>query len=214
MKALDVRDLGRIGYPEAFALQKELVARRIAEQIPDTLLLLEHPPVITMGKSAADEDILVEKSVLEAAGATVHRINRGGEATYHGPGQLVGYVIIHLYEKERALRSFIRNLEEVFIRVLSEYRVDADRDDAHRGVWVQDEKITAIGIAVSQRVTMHGFAFNVSTDLSHFGWIVPCGIRDRGQTSLERLLGRSVPMVEAKKTVTTAFIDVFGYTST
>ncbi len=214
MKTLDVRDLGLIGYPEAFALQQELVAHRIAEQIPDTLLLLEHPPVITMGKSAADEDILVEPSVLEAAGATVHRINRGGEATYHGPGQLVGYAIIHLYEKERALRSFIRNLEEVFIRVLSVYGIDAGRDDAHRGVWVRDEKITAIGIAVSHRVTMHGFAFNVSTDLSHFRWIVPCGIRDRGQTSLERLLGRSVPMVEAKKAVTTAFIDVFGYTST
>ncbi len=209
---LRVCDTGRIGYDEALQMQRQAVASRQREEIPDTLFLLEHPPVITMGKSAADSDILVEHGVLEAAGATVHRIERGGETTYHGPGQLVGYVIFHLYQHQRKLKRFIANLEEVFIRVLaSEYGITARRDDEHRGVWVGNEKIAAIGIAVKEAVTMHGFAFNVAPDLTHFDWIIPCGITDRGQTSLQRLVGHPPEMDLVKDAVVTAFVEVFGY---
>lgn len=211
---LDVRRLGRIGYQEALDLQIELVEMRRAEQIPDTLLLLEHPPVITMGRSAVDSDILAPTQELERAGARVFHITRGGETTYHGPGQLVGYVIANLYEHQRQLKRFIRNLEQVFIRLLDdEYSITAGRDEEHRGVWVGSEKITAIGIAVSRGITMHGFAFNVSTDLSHFGWIIPCGIPDRGQTSVNALTGRHVSLADASDAVVRAFQPVFGYSS-
>ena len=210
---LDVRDLGRIGYQEALSLQQELVGQRQREEISDTLLLLEHPPVITMGKSAADSDILVPQETLEAAGAEVHRIGRGGETTYHGPGQLVGYVIVHLYNHQRSLKRFIRNLEEVFVRFLGEhYGIEAHRDDEHRGVWVGNEKITAIGISIHHGVTMHGFAFNVNPNLSHFDWIIPCGITDRGQTSVARLAGdESIGLAEVKPGLVDAFRAVFGY---
>ena len=209
---LRVCDLGRIGYDDALELQRNAVERRRREEIPDTLYLLEHPPVITMGKSASDEDILASPGILREAGATVHHIERGGEATYHGPGQLVGYVIFHLYQHQRRLRKFIENLEEVFIRLLDrEFGITAGRDSEHRGVWVGNEKITAIGIAIKQAVTMHGFAFNVAPDLSHFDWIIPCGIRDRGQTSLEQLLGTAPDMDEVKDAVVRTFMDVFGH---
>lgn len=209
---LRICDIGRIGYEEALEMQRQAVAKRQAEEIPDTLYLLEHPPVITMGKSAVDEDILAAPEVLTAAGATVHYIERGGETTYHGPGQLVGYVIFHLYQHQRKLKKFVENLEEVFIRLLGEdFGVVAGRDPEHRGVWVGKEKICAIGIAVKQAVTMHGFAFNVAPDLSHFDWIVPCGIRDRGQTSLERLLGHAPNPEMVKDAVAQSFAQLFGY---
>ncbi|TVQ35286.1 MAG: lipoyl(octanoyl) transferase LipB [Spirochaetaceae bacterium] len=211
---LNVQRLGRVGYQQALDLQLKLVEQRRSEQIPDTLLLLEHPPVITMGRSALDSDILAPADELERAGATLHRISRGGETTYHGPGQLVGYIIANLYEHQRRLKRFIGNLEQVFIDLLAErYSVSAGRDEHHRGVWVRDEKIAAIGIAVNRGITMHGFAFNVHTDLSHFGWIVACGITDRGQTSLERLTGRTVSLSEAGSAVVEAFGRVFGYDS-
>lgn len=209
---LIVRDLGRMAYDEALQLQYQLVSERQAEQIPDTLLLVEHPPVITMGRRAPESDILVPIPELERRGVTVHRITRGGEATYHGPGQLVGYTIINLYNHQRKLRQFIEQMEEIFIRSLNrDYGVSAGRDDEHRGVWVGDAKITAIGIAVSRSVTMHGFAYNVNPDLSHFDWIVPCGITDRGVTSLERLMGQKVDFEEAKAHVVEQFCEVYGY---
>ncbi len=209
---LHVREMGRMDYEPALELQRRMVQQRQQDEIPDTLLLLEHPPVITMGKSAPESHILTDLRTLEKAGATVHYIERGGEATYHGPGQLVGYTIFNLYQHQRRLRRFIENLEEVFIRLLeSEFGITAGRDDTHRGVWVGNEKITAIGIAVKQAVTMHGFAFNVAPDLSHFEWIVPCGISDRGQTSLGRLLGRDPDMAEVREAVVRTFAEVFGY---
>jgi len=209
---IEIRDLGHIDYERALALQLDLVAQRQQEKIGDTLLLLEHPPVITLGKSASENDILVPRSTLEAAGATVHRITRGGETTYHGPGQLVGYLIINLYEHQRSLKRFVYNLEQVFINLLSEeYGIQAGRDEEHRGVWVGTEKITAIGIAISHGVTMHGFAFNVNTDLSHFQWIIPCGITDRGQTSVATLLGRPVEMPVIKERLSRHFKRQFGY---
>lgn len=209
---LRICDIGRIGYDEALEMQRRAVTQRQREEIPDTLYLLEHPPVITMGKSAVEADILASREDLAAAGATVHYIERGGETTYHGPGQLVGYVIFHLYQHQRKLKKFVENLEEVFIRLLAaDFGVEAGRDPEHRGVWVGNEKIAAIGIAVKEAVTMHGFAFNVAPDLSHFGWIIPCGIRDRGQTSLERLLGHTPNPEMVKDAVAESFAEVFGY---
>lgn len=211
-EALSIHDLGLIAYPDALALQRRLLKQRQAGSIPDTLLLLEHPPVITMGRSAIEADILATPAQLAAAGASVEYIERGGETTYHGPGQLVGYVILDLRRHLRSLKRFVHLLEEVFINVLQDhYHITADRDEEHRGVWVNDEKITAVGIAVQQRVTFHGFAFNVNTDLSHFAWIVPCGITDRGQTSLEKLTGRTQDMGRVKKEIGQALAHVFGY---
>jgi len=141
---LTVRDVGRMGYGEALELQLRLVEERREETIGDTLILVEHPPVITMGRKATDADILVPVAQLEASGVEIHRITRGGEATYHGPGQIVGYAIINLYNHQRKLRQFVERMEEVFIRLLAEhYGIEAGRDDEHRGVWVGDEKITA-----------------------------------------------------------------------
>ncbi|MFW5743965.1 MAG: lipoyl(octanoyl) transferase LipB [Spirochaetota bacterium] len=209
---LTVRDVGRMAYDEALALQYRLVEERREERVGDTLVLVEHPPVITMGRKAGDADILAPLPVLEEAGVTIHRITRGGEATYHGPGQIVGYAIINLYNHQRKLRLFVERMEELFIRLLDRhYRIAAGRDDEHRGVWVGDRKITAIGIAVTRAITMHGFAFNVAPDLSHFDWIVPCGIRDKGVTSLERELGRRPDMETVKSQVVESFCDVYGY---
>jgi lipoyl(octanoyl) transferase len=209
---LAVRDLGRIGYGEALSLQHHMVAQRQAGEIPDTLLLLEHPPVITMGRSATDADILASDETLRNAGATVERIERGGETTYHGPGQLVGYLIFDLRKHLRSLKRFIYLVEEVFILVLRDhYGIDADRDMEHRGVWVGREKITAVGIAVQQKVTFHGFAFNVNTDLSHFDWIVPCGITDRSQTSLQKLTGTMQDMDVVQGHVAQAVAELFGF---
>ena len=209
---LTVRDLGSMSYGPALDLQLELVEKRQREEIQDTLLLVEHPPVITMGRKAEDSDILVPRSELEAQGVEIHRITRGGEATYHGPGQIVGYTIINLYNHQRKLRRFIENMEQVFIRLLSKhYGVAAGRDDEHRGVWVGDEKITAIGISVSRGVTMHGFAFNVDPDLGHFDWIIPCGIRDKGVTSLGKLTGTTPDLAVVREQVVESFADVFGY---
>ena len=192
MLELAVRDVGTMRYGEALDLQLRLVEERRAELIPDTLIIVEHPPVITMGRKATDADILVPIDQLASQGVEVHRITRGGEATYHGPGQIVGYAIINLYNHQRKLRQFVERMEEIFIRLLDRhYGIDAGRDDEHRGVWVDAEKITALGIAVTRGITMHGFAFNVDPDLSHFSWIIPCGIRDRGVTSLARVLAAS-----------------------
>ena len=212
---LRVHDVGRMGYAEALDLQLRLVEQRRAEQIDDTLILVEHPPVITMGRKATDSDILATPDVLAASRVEIHRITRGGEATYHGPGQIVGYTIINLYNHQRKLRLFIERMEEVFIRLLERhYGISAGRDDEHRGVWVGEAKITAIGIAVTRAITMHGFAFNVSPDLSHFDWIVPCGIHDRGVTSLERLTGTRPDLAVVKEQVVESFCEVYGYERT
>ena len=209
---LTIRDVGRMGYGDALELQLRLVEERRSEAITDTLVLVEHPPVITMGRSATDADILMPRAELERAGVEIHRITRGGEATYHGPGQIVGYAIINLYNHQRKLRLFVERMEEVFIRLLAKhYGITAGRDDEHRGVWVGDSKITAIGIAVTRAITMHGFAFNVAPNLAHFNWIIPCGLRDRGVTSLERLLGRTPDYETVKQQVVESFCEVYGY---
>ena len=211
-KIIDVRDLNQIAYDEALRLQHTLIRQRQNDAIPDTLLLLEHPAVITLGRRADVTDVLVDPADLRRRGIDIHRIERGGEVTYHGPGQLVGYLIIHLYERHRRLRQFIHNVEETCIRMLHDnYAIEAGRHQHHRGVWVGNEKIAAIGITVTGGVTMHGFALNVNVDLRPFGWIVPCGIRDLGQTSMQKVLGHSVPMADIKRAIVHHFENIFDY---
>ena len=212
MGELAVYDCGVIEYAPALELQRKLQAARGEEKIRDTLLLLEHPPVITMGKSAVNEHLLADETILATAGAKVEWIERGGETTYHGPGQLVGYAIFNLYERHRSIKRFVRNMEQVFIDLLAEdYGIEAGRDPEHPGVWVGKEKITALGISIRNRVTMHGFAFNVAPNLDHFNWIVPCGITDRGQTSLEKLIGETPDMAQIKGEVAGKFRELYEF---
>lgn len=213
---LNVCRLGRIGYGEALALQEKLVALRQQGRIADTLLLLEHPPVITLGVRGDEANILLPQEKLREMGVEIHRVGRGGDVTYHGPGQIVGYPIVDLREQGRDIKRFVWNVEEVFIRLLGErFGIKADREEKkYTGVWVGGDKITAIGIAVKSWVTMHGFAFNVNTDLTHFRWINPCGLLDRGVTSLEKLLGRNMDFDEMNGIVAEYFASVFGAEAT
>jgi lipoyl(octanoyl) transferase len=189
--------LGLIDYTDALEIQRKLIKLRQDGKIKDTMLLLEHPPVITLGRRALEANILMPKEFFKTRGIDICEIERGGDVTYHGPGQLVGYPILNLNDYGRDVRQFVSNIEEIFIRLLSsEYGIDAGRNLEHTGVWVGDEKITAIGFAVKKWVTMHGFAFNVNTDMSHFNWIVPCGIKDKGVTSLQSLVDKNIDMNE------------------
>ncbi len=205
-----VEQLGMVDYAEALRLQQERVAERKGGAIPDTLLLLEHSHVYTLGRNARREHLLVSRARLEELGAQVFETDRGGDITYHGPGQLVGYPIFNLTVHGRDLGRYMRSLEEVFIRVADGFGVRAGRVKGAPGVWVGNDKLVAMGIHVSRWVTSHGFAFNVSTDLGYFEAIVPCGLRDRGVTSLEKLLGRAVPMDVAVERVVEHFGRVFG----
>jgi lipoyl(octanoyl) transferase len=208
---LNVCNLGLIEYGEALALQETLVEKRQQGLIGDTLLLLEHPPVLTLGVRGDEANILASREELEAAGVTIFRVGRGGDVTYHGPGQVVGYPILDLSTHGRDIKRFVWNVEEVFVRLLQqEFGIEAGRgEQKYTGVWVGDEKITAIGIAVKRWVTMHGFAFNVNTDLSHFGWINPCGLTDRGVTSLQKLTGRMQDFERVTQLVAEYFASVF-----
>ena len=211
MREIQVRRLGVISYAEGLEIQKELVEQRKAGQIPDQLLLLEHPPVITLGVKTRNDrsNIVASPSVLEAEGVEVFETGRGGDVTYHGPGQLVGYPIIDLKPDRCDVHAYVRDIEEVMIRAAASFGVQAERLPGLTGAWVGNEKLAAIGVRIAKWVTSHGFAFNVNTTLSHFDFIVPCGISDKGVTSLERLLGRSVPMAEVEGAVERAFRDVF-----
>lgn len=210
-RRLSVIEAGTVAYRTALDLQHRMVERRLAGEIDDSLILLEHPPVITMGRSAERSDVLASDAVLAAAGATIETIERGGEVTYHGPGQLVGYAIIDLGAHLRSLKRYVDGMEQLFIDYLATLGVAAERDADHRGVWIGLDKITAIGIAVQRRVTYHGFAFNVTTQLDHFDWIVACGLRDRGQTSLERLVDPVPDIATVRRAVGTHFAETFGY---
>jgi lipoate-protein ligase B len=189
-------DLGTRDYLEAWSLQKRLVELRADDRIPDVLLYVEHPHVITLGrKSNADQDLLVRGR------APVYEIERGGEATYHGPGQLVGYPIFKLQEGERDLHRFLRHQEEALIRAIARYGLSGDRHPGYTGVWCQGKKLASIGVAVRRWVTYHGFGLNVSTDLGYFGLINPCGLSADVMSSVEALSGQSVPMPEIKDTI-------------
>ena len=200
-------DLGRIGYEHAWELQKRIVAARKLALIPDVLLLCEHSHVITMGRNGKSEHLLASETLLRARGVEFHATNRGGDITYHGPGQIVAYPILNLAEIRRDVGWYVRQLEEAMIRTTAEFGITAARREGRTGIWVDvtgadgivsEEKLGAIGVHISRWVTSHGLAFNVSTDLSYFDLIVPCGIARKRATSLTRLLNREIEMTEAE----------------
>src|SRR5208337_2234917 len=204
-----LQQLGLVSYEDGLRLQSELVAERKTGTIPDTLVLLEHPHVYTLGRNAKTENLLISAEQLAARGAQVFEIDRGGDVTYHGPGQLVGYPILDLANHRRDIAWYMRCLEEVLIEVAGDYGIQAGRLAGAPGVWVGNDKLVAMGVHISRWVTSHGFAFNVNTDLRYFDWIVPCGLRDRGVTSLQKLLGRRVEMDEVVERVARQFGRVF-----
>ena len=210
-RTLDVRRLGRVPYAEALALQRSLVEDRRAGVIGDTLLLLEHPHVLTLGVrgDGGRGHILATADALAARHIDVHETGRGGDITYHGPGQLVGYPIIDLNPGRRDVHRYVRDLETVLIRTAADYGIEAGRIEGLTGVWVGDEKLAAIGVRIARWITSHGFALNVATELDHFKLIVPCGIADRGVTSLERLLGRTVEPAGVENRIIEHFSNVF-----
>jgi lipoyl(octanoyl) transferase len=209
-------DLGLMGFADALALQNKLVAARKAEAVGDVLLLCEHPHVITLGRNGSREHLLASERILQQKGVEFHFTNRGGDITYHGPGQVVGYPVIHLGAIRRDVVWYVRMLEEVMIRVCADFALTARREPGKTGVWVdQDgdreaEKIGAIGVHLSRWVTSHGFAFNVSTDLRFFDLIVPCGIAGRAATSLEKVFGRGFEPKQVAPNLTRHFGEVFG----
>jgi lipoyl(octanoyl) transferase len=209
-KACESRYLGRTPYAEALALQQSLHDARKRNEAPDTLLLLEHPHVITLGRGANRTNILADEPTRAAKQVELFETGRGGDVTYHGPGQLVGYPIINLAPDRQDVRRYVRDIQEVLVRTARDFGVAAEpRGGEYVGVWVGDDKLAAIGIRISRWVTMHGFAFNVSTDLEYFNLIVPCGIADHGVTSLEKILGEKIALEAVAESVTKHFGDVF-----
>lgn len=211
MSPLEVRHLGCVPYADALALQKTLVEERRARRVPDLLLLLEHPHVITLGvrARAGTRHVLAPREALEARSVGVFETGRGGDVTYHGPGQLVGYPIIDLKPDRCDVHRYVRDLEEVMIRTAGSFGVTAGRVEGLSGAWVGDEKLAAIGVRISRWITSHGFALNVTTDLEYFQLIVPCGIEGKGVTSLDSLLARTVNLDEVAQAVIGHFSDVF-----
>jgi lipoyl(octanoyl) transferase len=201
---------GLVDYAAALELQRERVAQRKAGAIPDTLILLEHPHVYTLGRNAQKENVLVSEEFLASRGAQVFATDRGGDVTYHGPGQLVGYPVLDLTQHRRDISWYMRSLEDVLIRTARDFGIDAVRSAGCTGVWVGNDKLTAMGVHLSRWVTSHGFAMNVNTDMRYFEWIVPCGLQCKGVTSLEKLLGHPVKMEEVTERVVEHFGAVFG----
>ena len=209
-RPLEVRRLGRVPYAAGLELQAQLVSDRQAGRVPDTLLLLEHDPVFTLGRIAKREHVLFPEAELRARGFEVYETGRGGDVTYHGPGQIVGYPILALAPDRCDVHRYVRDLEEVLIRTCADYGVAARRVSGMTGAWVGEEKIAAIGVRIARWVTSHGFAFNVSGDMAPFGLIVPCGLRGRGVTSLERILGRPVNLEGVMDRLAAHLGSVFG----
>jgi lipoyl(octanoyl) transferase len=212
MLPLEVRHLGIVPYAEAVEIQRELVEERRAERVPDLLLLLEHPHVITMGvkRDAARSHLVASPQLLAERNVELHESGRGGDITYHGPGQLVGYPILNLRPDRCDVHKYVRDLEEVMIRAASDFDVSAGRVKGLTGAWVGADKLGAIGVRISRWITSHGFAFNVMTDLDYFKLIVPCGISGGGVTSLGRATGRLVGMNDARAAIAARFSEVFG----
>jgi len=209
MRELAVKRLGVVSYGDALQIQTQLVEDRRAGRIPDTFLLLQHPHVITLGVHGGREHIVATPARLEQLGVEVVDTGRGGDVTYHGPGQIVGYPIIDLRPDRCDVHRYVRDLEEVMIRVTADYGHQAGRIKGLTGAWVGGEKIGAIGVRISRWITSHGFAYNVSTDLVFFRLIVPCGITDRGVTSIERLTGRPPSIAEVEESFVRHFCEVF-----
>jgi lipoyl(octanoyl) transferase len=211
-RSLQVRRLGPVPYADALVLQRSLVEERQAGRIPDTLLLLQHPHVLTLGVrgDGGRSHILATDDALASRGIEVHETGRGGDITYHGPGQIVGYPILDLNPDRRDVHRYVRDLETVLIRTAGTYGIEASRVEGLTGVWVGNEKLAAIGVRIARWVTSHGFALNVTTALEHFDLIVPCGIADRGVTSLARLLGRPVDTAETENRIIEQFAKLFN----
>ena len=210
-RALTYCDLGLIDYKEAWDLQKHTFELRHRKKISDIIYLLEHPHTYTLGKVADEKNLIGSKEYLDKKKISVYNIDRGGDITYHGPGQIVGYPIIDLNEWQNDTHKYLRALEEVIIKTCGHYGIKGIRDPKYTGVWIENRKIAAIGVKISRWITMHGFAFNVNTDLSLFKGIIPCGIVDKEVTSLEKELYRSVSISEVKEILIKNFIEVFGY---
>ena len=209
-RTVEVRRLGFVPYSEALELQKALVEQRRAGRVPDLLLLLQHPAVITLGvRRDSRLHVTADDGLLAAQGIEVHEAGRGGDVTYHGPGQIVAYPILDLRPGRCDVHRYVRDLEEVMIRVCGDYGLEAQRVRGLSGAWVGAEKIGAIGVRISRWITSHGFAFNVNTRLEGFQLIVPCGIADRGVTSLAKLLGREVSIGEVEERIIRRFAEVF-----
>jgi lipoyl(octanoyl) transferase len=213
-RRLIVRRLGRVAYADALALQRALVEERKAGAIDDQLLFVEHPHVLTLGVrgDGGRSHILAAPEWLASRGVDVYETGRGGDITYHGPGQIVGYPILDLKPDRQDVHRYVRDIEEVLIRTAADYGIEAGRVEGLTGVWVGREKLAAIGVRIARWVTSHGFALNVTTDLDYFNLIVPCGIADRGVTSLARLLGRAVELREVEDRIVAHFCRVFGRT--
>ena len=210
-RSLSCYDLGLVKYSDAWELQKELYRLRLNGEISDTLLLLEHPHVYTLGKAANEENVIAKPEFIKAHGIEIFEIDRGGDVTYHGPGQIVGYAILNLAEWKKDAHEYLRATEKTIIRTCAEYGIETERHPKYTGVWRGDNKICAIGVKISRWITMHGFAFNVNTDLKMFDGIIPCGIKEKGVTSLSRELNREISLDEVKKKIVKNFAEVFGY---
>ena len=208
---VEIIDLGRMPYREALAIQQEIMKKAMDGEVGDTLLLVEHDPVITKGIRSEESHLLADSKLLKEEGIEVVEVRRGGDVTYHGPGQLVGYPIINLRNNKLKLRTYIEKLMSVIVTTLRESGIEEihTEEGHYTGVWVGNEKITAIGVEVKRGVTMHGFAFNINTDIDDFRWIVPCGLADRGVTSLERLTGEKQDFEVLKNRVVEAFCRIF-----
>ncbi|HOI29823.1 MAG TPA: lipoyl(octanoyl) transferase LipB [Melioribacteraceae bacterium] len=210
-RKFDYSDLGLVDYKVAWDLQKEIFNLRLQGEINDTFFLLEHPHTYTLGKVADKENLISNEEQLKELGVNVYEIDRGGDITYHGPGQIVGYPIISLNDWKQDTHEYLRGLEEVIMMTCIEYGIKTERNPKYTGVWIGQRKIAAIGIKVSRWITMHGFAFNINTDLNYFGGIIPCGIRDKEVTSLQKELGREISLTEVKEKLVDNFKKVFGY---
>jgi lipoate-protein ligase B len=204
-----VWEFGLVEYGKAYQLQRRLNRQRLMEEIPDVLLLLEHPPTITIGKSGSIENVLVSKEALSREGVSLFFTDRGGNATYHGPGQIVGYPIINLKQRGKDIRKFVYDIEEVILRTMRDFSIEAGRDETHPGVWVNGQELAAVGLAVRRWVSMHGFAVNVNTNLKHFFLINPCGFSDRKATSMSQLLGEKLPIDAVKERLISHFSEIF-----
>lgn len=212
-KVLKYSDLGFIDYKKTWDLQKDIVSNRLKGEVEDVLLLLEHPNTYTLGKTADRFNLKSSEEYLKENHISVYDIDRGGDITYHGPGQVVGYPIIDLNNWYKDTHKYLRALEEVIIKTCTEYNLFCERNPKYTGVWINDRKIAAIGIKVSRWITMHGFAFNVNTDLNLFNGIIPCGIQDKSVTSLAEELNTEVDIQEVKQKLLNNFKEIFGYTN-
>ena len=209
MRSITFTDIGTTEYAFAWNLQKLLHRERIAGRIPDVVLFTEHYNTYTIGQSGGEDHLLATEDELLKGNVSVFKTDRGGDITYHGPGQIVCYPFIDLNEYYHDVHRYLRDLEEVVMKTLYHYGIESHREPEYTGVWVGDEKICAIGVKVSKWVTMHGFAFNVNTNLSYFGRIIPCGIFHKGVTSVAELLGRTVDTAEVKGVIAENFKEVF-----